>query len=51
VLREDLEKEVATIFNTSWTERDGHVVPSDESLRLGNDTVKINSNCSICRSC
>lgn len=42
-LREDLTDEVAAIFKAAWTSRDGTVVPSDESLKLGNDTVKLNA--------
>lgn len=40
-LKSDLESEVATIFKTSWTERDGTVIPTDASLKLGNDAVKL----------
>lgn len=41
MLGEDLRSGVATIFQDHWTERDGNVVPSDESLKLGNDAVKL----------
>jgi class 3 adenylate cyclase len=40
-LKEDLEREVATIFRSQWSERDGQVVPEPENLRLGNDAVKL----------
>jgi class 3 adenylate cyclase len=40
-LKSDLEKEVSSILCSSWTERDGTVVPSDENLKLGNDAVKV----------
>jgi class 3 adenylate cyclase len=40
-LKADLESEVAEIFKNLWTERDGTVVPSDDSIKLGNDAVKL----------
>jgi class 3 adenylate cyclase len=40
-LKEDLIKEVATIFREQWTVRDGQKVPVPEDLRLGNDAVKL----------
>lgn len=40
-LKSDLEEEVATVFRTRWDERDGTVVPSDTSLKLGNDAIKL----------
>lgn len=40
-LKDDLEAEVATIFRSSWTERDGETVPEAENLKLGNDAVKL----------
>jgi class 3 adenylate cyclase len=40
-LKDDLQKEVADIFRARWTERDGAVVPSDDSLKLSNDAVKL----------
>lgn len=40
-LKDDLEAEVATIFRSSWTERDGETVPEAEDLKLGNDAVKL----------
>ena len=42
-LKDDLEKEVAAVFRAQWTTRDGNVVPSDESLLLGNDAVKLDA--------
>jgi class 3 adenylate cyclase len=41
MLETDLRNEVATIFRSPWTERKGTVVPSDESLKLGNDAVEL----------
>jgi class 3 adenylate cyclase len=40
-LKEDLEKEVAAIFRAQWTTRDGTVVPTEDSVTLGNDAVKL----------
>ena len=40
-LNDDLQKEVATIFRSVWERRDGLVVPSDDSIKLGNDAVEI----------
>ena len=40
-LREDVQKEVAGIFRAAWTERDGNVVPTDESVKLTNDCVNV----------
>jgi class 3 adenylate cyclase len=42
-LKDDLEKEVATIFKATWDTRDGTVVPSDDSLNLGNDAVRLDA--------
>lgn len=42
-LKDDLQKEVTSTFKTQWSERDGNVVPSDDSLNLGNDAVKLNA--------
>ena len=42
-LKADLESEVATIFRSQWTERDGTVVPDDESIQLDNDGVNLNA--------
>jgi class 3 adenylate cyclase len=40
-LKQDLESQVGTVFRSQWTQRDGTVVPSDTSVTLGNDAVKI----------
>jgi len=40
-LKADMEKEVADVFAGKWQERDGNVVPEDDSLTLSNDAVKI----------
>lgn len=40
-LKADLESEVAATFKAVWTERDGTVVPSDDSIKLSNDAVKL----------
>ena len=40
-LKAELEKEVATIFHSVWTERDGTVVPDDQGIKLGNDAVRL----------
>ena len=40
-LKDDLEKQVALIFRERWEERDGTVVPSDSSLKLSNDAIRI----------
>jgi len=40
-LKDDLETKVKAIFNDQWTTRNGTVVPSDTSIGLGNDAVKI----------
>jgi class 3 adenylate cyclase len=42
-LKDDLSSDVATIFKSPWTERDGSVVPDDTSVKLGNDAVKLNA--------
>ncbi|MDB4892333.1 MAG: hypothetical protein JWL61_4188 [Gemmatimonadetes bacterium] len=42
-LKEGLNSEVATIFRSAWTERDGTVVPADDSIKLGNDAVKLDA--------
>jgi class 3 adenylate cyclase len=42
-LKDDLQADVAKIFTTRWTERDGQVVPDDDSVSLGNDAVKVNA--------
>ena len=40
-LKEDLETDVATIFRSKWTVRDGQAVPAPENLKLGNDAMKL----------
>jgi class 3 adenylate cyclase len=40
-LKSELESEVAEIFGSAWDERDGSVVPDEDSVSLGNDAVKL----------
>lgn len=40
-LAEELKSDVAGIFRSLWTERDGTVVPDRGDLKLGNDAVKL----------
>ena len=40
-LKADLESEVADVFSARWEERDGNVVPEDDSVSLANDAVKL----------
>lgn len=40
-IKDELEKHVSGIYKTAWKERDGTVVPDDESLTLSNDSVKL----------
>lgn len=40
-LKDELEKHVAEVYRAQWDERDGSVVPDDDSLTLGNDAVKL----------
>jgi len=40
-LRADLESEITDVFSTKWEERDGNVVPEDDTVSLGNDAVKL----------
>lgn len=40
-LRSELTTDIATILRTRWQQRDGRTVPDDDSLSLGNDTVKL----------
>ena len=40
-LMEELGTHVAAIYRAKWDERDGNVVPDDDSLTLGNDAVKL----------
>lgn len=42
-LKDDLETEVGTIFRKVWTTRDGEVVPSEDSIKLGNDAVNLDA--------
>lgn len=42
-LKTDLENEVADIFRSRWKEREGKVVPDDDSIGLDNDAVKLNA--------
>jgi class 3 adenylate cyclase len=42
-LKDDLEREAAAIFRAAWETRDGTVVPADDSLKLGNDAVKLDA--------
>jgi class 3 adenylate cyclase len=42
-LKEEVQKEVAAIFRAQWTERDGNVVPEDESIQLSNDGVNVSA--------
>jgi class 3 adenylate cyclase len=42
-LKDELEKEVTATFRSAWAERVGNVVPTDESIKLGNDAVKISA--------
>ena len=42
-LKDDLQTAVATIFREHWTERAGIVVPAENSLRLGNDAIKLDA--------
>lgn len=40
-LKDEIRKDVANIFLNTWTERDGKVIPDDNSLKLGNDGINI----------
>jgi uridylate cyclase len=42
-LMEEIQAEVATIFRSQWTERDGNVVPADDSVKLSNDGVNVDA--------
>jgi class 3 adenylate cyclase len=42
-LRNDLEGEVGAIFRSPWTEREGTVVPTEDSVKLTNDAVKLDA--------
>jgi len=41
--KNDLEEEVKSIFARPWTTRDGNVVPDEDSVKLGNDAVKLSA--------
>jgi class 3 adenylate cyclase len=40
-LKDELEKHVSAIYKAKWDERDGNVVPDDDSVTLSNDAVKL----------
>jgi class 3 adenylate cyclase len=40
-LKDELEKEVRKTFRSTWEQRDGTVVPTEDSIKLGNDGVKL----------
>lgn len=40
-LKDELESQVAEVFRAKWDERDGNVVPADDSVTLSNDAVKL----------
>jgi class 3 adenylate cyclase len=40
-MKDELERQVSAIYRAKWEERDGNVVPDDDSLTLGNDAVKL----------
>ncbi len=40
-LKEELERAVKGIFESTWTERDGIAVPDEDSVKLTNDAVKL----------
>jgi class 3 adenylate cyclase len=40
-LKDDLANEVTAVFRSAWSQRDGNVVPADESLKLSNDAIKL----------
>jgi class 3 adenylate cyclase len=42
-LKDDLETEVGAIFGGKWERRDGTAVPTDTSLKLGNDGIDLNA--------
>ena len=42
-LANDLKSEVGTIFRTSWSTRDGQVVPDTPDMKLGNDGVTLDA--------
>ncbi|MCQ9207994.1 MAG: adenylate/guanylate cyclase domain-containing protein, partial [Omnitrophica bacterium] len=40
-LKVDLTNEVAEIFKSRWSKRDGQVVPESDDIKLGNDAVLV----------
>jgi class 3 adenylate cyclase len=42
-LKDELEKEVGTIFSSQWATREGQVVPVPTDLKMSNDAVKLNA--------
>lgn len=40
-LKSEIETEIADIFRSRWTQRDGTTVPEDDDVKLGNDAVNI----------
>jgi class 3 adenylate cyclase len=42
-LKDDLNSTVKSIFSTSWTARDGTVVPEADAIQLGNDGVNLDA--------
>ncbi len=44
-LKEDLQAETYSIFRSTWTERDGAVVPEPEAIGLKNDGVHLVAAC------
>jgi len=42
-LKEELKVQIKKFFSETWSERDGNVVPSDESLKLTNDSIKLDA--------
>jgi class 3 adenylate cyclase len=42
-LKDDLISEARLVFRTTWTSRDGRVVPELGDLRLGNDAVELDA--------
>ena len=42
-VKDDLETEIAAIFRDQWERRDGTEVPTDTSLKLGNDSIDLNA--------
>ncbi|MDX2074388.1 MAG: adenylate/guanylate cyclase domain-containing protein [Alphaproteobacteria bacterium] len=40
-LKDDLETKSRSIFSSRWTKRDGYVIPTDNSVGLGNEGVEI----------